>query len=601
LRAGLEYSAKIGRWGNTETEARYFYGGLIDEVALFNRALTQNEIAATYASGNAGMCDILPPSFASDPSGTNVPPGGSVTFCVSARGSQPILYQWRKNGIILPGATNSCVTVANVQPADGGDYSVSVQNSSGAFVSAAARLRVDVPAVPPGDNFANRVPISGFNGTVSGTNQFATRENEEPNHAGKVGGKSVWYVWTPPASGIATFNTRGSSFDTLLGVYKGTTVENLSTVASDDDSGGALSSALSFNAVAGAQYAVAIDGAGGAEGDFVLHWELEVTAEQIPVIVNPPLSQTVPPGGSHTFSVTPQNSGLAYNFQWFFNGLLIPGATNQTLTVTNASDASVGDYLVQVSSGGRVIESQVASLQINVTGGETQPVQAFHKVTDALTSPNQLVLGNPGNGFARGGGKAATLARGYSGTQIFSTDQAGIGQADELICNVISRSPVYIRFTVQETGTLYLNTDGSSFDTVLGISDPVSFASLACDDNNGTNGRSSAVTLAVQKDQAGLIRVGGAGGTVGVLHLNYSLISRGSIQPLGFVGQNNYRLRVNGYTNMLFSVQTSSNLQDWVPLTTILSPTNIFDVIDRGTSNAPVRFYRALMLPKFGP
>jgi len=38
-------------------------------------------------------------------------------------------------------------------------------------------------------------------------------------HAGEVGGHSVWFRWTAPASGPVDFNTVGSDFNTTLAVY----------------------------------------------------------------------------------------------------------------------------------------------------------------------------------------------------------------------------------------------------------------------------------------------------------------------------------------------------------------------------------------------
>ena len=34
----------------------------------------------------------------------------------------------------------------------------------------------------------------------------------------------MWYQWTAPLSGLVTFDTFGSNFDTLLGVYTGNVV-----------------------------------------------------------------------------------------------------------------------------------------------------------------------------------------------------------------------------------------------------------------------------------------------------------------------------------------------------------------------------------------
>src|SRR5204863_391183 len=82
----------------------------------------------------------------------------------------------------------------------------------------------------------------------------------EPLHAGNAGGKSVWYSWTAPASGQATINTAGSSFDTLLGVYRGTSVSALTLVGSNDDYAGPSGpSQVSFSATSGMTHMVAVD------------------------------------------------------------------------------------------------------------------------------------------------------------------------------------------------------------------------------------------------------------------------------------------------------------------------------------------------------
>ena len=52
-----------------------------------------------------------------------------------------------------------------------------------------------------GNQFASATALSGATGSVTGTNVGATMEAGEPNHAGVVGGKSVWYSWTAPATG----------------------------------------------------------------------------------------------------------------------------------------------------------------------------------------------------------------------------------------------------------------------------------------------------------------------------------------------------------------------------------------------------------------
>jgi hypothetical protein len=122
------------------------------------------------------------------------------------------------------------------------------------------------------DNFANATSISGASGTVNGSNTSNTREEGEPNHANGDGVHSAWWNWTAPASGRVTFDTEGSSFDTVLAVYTGNSVGSLVLIASDDDSGAGLNSLATFNAVAGTTYRIAVDGFAALSGAIVLNW-----------------------------------------------------------------------------------------------------------------------------------------------------------------------------------------------------------------------------------------------------------------------------------------------------------------------------------------
>jgi hypothetical protein len=75
-------------------------------------------------------------------------------------------------------------------------------------------------------------------------------------------------------------------------------------------------------------YQVAVDGFARASGDAMLAWNQEVTPETLPVVATEPQSQTVGAGSAATFSVTAPWPGVTY--QWFCNGVPIPGATNGT-------------------------------------------------------------------------------------------------------------------------------------------------------------------------------------------------------------------------------------------------------------------------------
>ncbi len=91
--------------------------------------------------------------------------------------------------------------------------------------------------VPANDNLAAATHISliANAATVKGYNTNATKETGEPNHANNVGGRSVWWQWNAPSSGSITVTTAGSVFDTTLGVYTGTVVTALTTIATNDD------------------------------------------------------------------------------------------------------------------------------------------------------------------------------------------------------------------------------------------------------------------------------------------------------------------------------------------------------------------------------
>src|SRR4029077_11861747 len=87
------------------------------------------------------------------------------------------------------------------------------------------------------DNFASATQLPGTSaGTASGSNAGATGESGEPNHANNSSPlNSVWCKWTAPASGLVTFDTTGSDFDTTLAVYTGSSVSALTQVAANNN------------------------------------------------------------------------------------------------------------------------------------------------------------------------------------------------------------------------------------------------------------------------------------------------------------------------------------------------------------------------------
>jgi len=147
-------------------------------------------------------------------------------------------------------------------------------------------LNVGPAAPPPNDNFANAIILTsgGCCSSNAGTTIEATKEPSEPNHAGNPGGHSVWYKWTYTFSYLSgyTFTLRNSPapFDTLLAVYTGSSVDALTLVASNDDYGSTptqYTSTVYFQAVPGTTYYIAVDGFGGASGNFNLNRDVNRT------------------------------------------------------------------------------------------------------------------------------------------------------------------------------------------------------------------------------------------------------------------------------------------------------------------------------------
>ncbi|OGV37711.1 MAG: hypothetical protein A2X48_09990 [Lentisphaerae bacterium GWF2_49_21] len=120
---------------------------------------------------------------------------------------------------------------------------------------------------PRNDNFANAIFLGNVGGAlVRGNNGGATVEPGEPVHS-NGSGKTVWYKWKAPASAPAFINTLDSGFNTIVSIYKGTSLAKLTLVASnDDDPQGFSTSWIDFNASANTNYYIAVDGANGAEG-----------------------------------------------------------------------------------------------------------------------------------------------------------------------------------------------------------------------------------------------------------------------------------------------------------------------------------------------
>jgi hypothetical protein len=126
------------------------------------------------------------------------------------------------------------------------------------------------PPPPPNDDFANALAIFGIYGSTRVWNAHGTRQLHEPHHAGKPGGRSVWFKWRSPVTRGVYFNTILTYLErrTVLAVYRGSTLQDLSRVAADDGSGRRWAR-VHFGAHKDVVYRIAVDTPDGAETSVV--------------------------------------------------------------------------------------------------------------------------------------------------------------------------------------------------------------------------------------------------------------------------------------------------------------------------------------------
>lgn len=103
------------------------------------------------------------PTITQHPSPLLTADGGTAAFRVTATGIPTPLYQWRRNGVNVPGATSPELTLAAITSSDLGDYDVVVTNAAGSVTSSVAPLRfAQTVSFPPvtGLRFPRANPVA---------------------------------------------------------------------------------------------------------------------------------------------------------------------------------------------------------------------------------------------------------------------------------------------------------------------------------------------------------------------------------------------------------------------------------------------------------
>lgn len=129
------------------------------------------------SGGASGPTDPQPqataPVITVQPQDVTADLGAAVSFTVSATGTPPLSYQWKKGTVAISGAVSATLSLSSVSAADdGGDFSVAVSNSVASVASQTARLTVRTPpsisSQPASRSVLSGVPAS-FSVTANGT------------------------------------------------------------------------------------------------------------------------------------------------------------------------------------------------------------------------------------------------------------------------------------------------------------------------------------------------------------------------------------------------------------------------------------------------
>ena len=274
----------------------------------------------------------------------------NATFTVSAFGNGPISYQWTKNGIPIPGATNSSLTITNVQINDEGDYAALVTDSV-----------ATVPTLP-----AKLIPLVSLS--------IVQPMKSVTNYAGTDASFSIGISGYPPPFAYQ-FRKGSVPLTPWILSYSSNYTFTITNVQATD---------------AGNYRIVVTNMAtpGGVAGSATL------TVLSPPVITSQPISRTVDPGSTVNFAVTAVGTSPLY-YQWYRNGEQISGATSSTLTVSNARvGVNDGAYYVVVTNIYGATTSQIAMLIVR------QPVFIVEHPTNLTVGVGQVAAFNvvPGGG-----------------------------------------------------------------------------------------------------------------------------------------------------------------------------------------------------------
>lgn len=238
--------------------------------------LTEATATGTFAIRDflefSSFLNIGPPTapvVTGQPASVATTPGAAATFTVTATGTLPLTYQWKKDGTDVPGATRPALTISNAQAGNAGAYTVVVTNTLGTATSSPATLVLGSTANP------GRLVNMSIR-TNAGTGDNTLIVGAGLGGAATTGSKAVLIRAVGPT--LAAFGVGGALADTVMTVFRGDGTQ----FAQNDDWGGGFDfaavgafgflgtpprdSALYNSALARGSYSIQITGKNNATG-----------------------------------------------------------------------------------------------------------------------------------------------------------------------------------------------------------------------------------------------------------------------------------------------------------------------------------------------
>jgi hypothetical protein len=367
--------------------------GMIDEVTVYNRALTNGEILTIYNASTAGKCSTIPPTIVKQTPSVTVAVGTNVELSVTASGTAPLSYQWQRNGIELSTGTNSNFLISNAQTNNSGSYSVTITNSFGSSTGSNLFLAViETPASLFDDfeptidsqqwsSFGGTVLVTNYGGYVSSSNslwfggagsRFATTATLNTSAGGMIsfylrlasGASSTWETVDLPSEGVVVeYSVNGgtnwvniATYDTSA--YTTWTFRQLSIPV------GAQSNATQFRWRQ-------LSNSGSGTDNWALD-DVQITGPVPPVIVAQPQTRTAYVGDSTIFSVAVTGSTPLY-YQWQKDSVSLSAATNSTFAIDSVALPDAASYSVTVSNAFGSVVSSNAILTVSTPACVTSP------------------------------------------------------------------------------------------------------------------------------------------------------------------------------------------------------------------------------------